>query len=135
MVGDSNADFDLVVVEFDGSNVQKTAPVIKRLQPSLRQRFPWAEYMPRAGWIPDGSKYPNPTCASLSLTNTYPRVWVQLLDRKQQKWALITIDAASFSASASEATQQPGADVHLIREETTPYWINVRHMKLCVLPF
>jgi hypothetical protein len=28
----------------------------KKLYPSLKERFPWMEYLPRAGWTPEGNK-------------------------------------------------------------------------------
>lgn len=57
MAGESNALIDVAVAEFDSSDLSKSSPVVKTLQPSLKERFPWCEYLARAGWTPSGDKF------------------------------------------------------------------------------
>eukprot|EP01133_Synstelium_polycarpum_P009021 gene9021-10579_t len=64
------------------------------------QAFPWLEYYVRAGWTIDGQ-----SC------------WVQLLDRKQQRIALVLIPYEDFNETE---TVYP-----VLIDETSSTWINV----------
>ncbi|XP_060809111.1 dipeptidyl peptidase 9 isoform X3 [Amyelois transitella] len=90
------------------------------LRTPLKEAFPWFEYLARVGWTPDG-KY----------------VWVQLLDRKQQRLELCLIPLSSFSAPFSYELADTAAppppvvpqkieDIQVLVSETAPdAWINV----------
>ncbi|XP_045506074.1 dipeptidyl peptidase 9 [Colias croceus] len=87
----------------------------------LKETFPWFEYLARVGWTPCGQF-----------------VWVQLLDRKQQRLELALIPLAEFSArtayTLAPAHMDSPADncvlsksqIQVLVRETAPdAWINV----------
>lgn len=106
------------------------------LRQPLKETFPWFEYLARVGWTPCGQY-----------------VWVQLLDRKQQRLELALIPLSEFSSPSSyERAPQPlaGARAHapdtaqqdthpvqeiqvLVSESAPDAWINV-HDILYFLP-
>ncbi|XP_073964130.1 dipeptidyl peptidase 9-like [Choristoneura fumiferana] len=98
------------------------------LRQSLRETFPWFEYLARVGWTPCGQY-----------------VWVQLLDRKQQRLELALIPVSEFvtpahyPAAPAQASPQPAGHVEeqqvqiLIQETAPDAWINV-HDILHFLP-
>lgn len=57
------------------------------------------------------------------------RVWFQLLDRIQQKFAFVTFPLSAFAESATNAI---GVEHDLIRAESTPIWYNVNNFIYCV---
>lgn len=82
-----------------------------------------------------------------SATNVFCRVWTQLLDRKQQRTAIIYIPLSKFDVVVSERTSNPTTgncsetDVEMrdpshpvsqqnglkiLYEETSDIWINVK---------
>lgn len=67
----------------------------KRLPCWFENNFPWAEYVPRVGF-----------------TNRGQRVWLQLLDRRQQRSCLVIVDPETISFT-------------VVRDETSPTWINI----------
>jgi dipeptidyl-peptidase 9 len=109
----------------------KSSPTIKRLKPTLKERFPWCEYMPRFGWTPNGEKYALHFHSGflkrlIDDASSLPfRIWVQLLDRKQQRSMLATIDVDQFVADGAVASSDANAGVTVLREENTKFWINV----------
>ncbi|CAH0730359.1 unnamed protein product, partial [Brenthis ino] len=99
------------------------------LKQSLKETFHWFEYLARVGWTPCGNY-----------------VWVQLLDRKQQRLELALVPRSAFAlrgryALAPEALQPPlvgeeGGNEHiqvLISEAAPDAWVNV-HDILHFLP-
>ncbi|KAL4714346.1 hypothetical protein ACJJTC_009698, partial [Scirpophaga incertulas] len=101
------------------------------LKNSLKEIFPWFEYLARVGWTPCG-KY----------------VWVQLLDRKQQRLELVLLSLRQFCApfvyerAPAHLSSGPIAndldekldDVQVLISESAPdAWINV-HDILHFLP-
>ncbi|XP_045781604.1 dipeptidyl peptidase 9 isoform X1 [Maniola jurtina] len=102
------------------------------LRQSLKETFPWLEYLARVGWTP---------------CNQY--VWVQLLDRKQQRLELAVVPVSEFSARASyenaPADMNPGEmnepilhnntqPIQVLVQESAPEaWVNV-HDILHFLP-
>ncbi|KAJ2808623.1 hypothetical protein H4R20_000757 [Coemansia guatemalensis] len=90
----------------------------------LRRRFPWCEYVARAGWLPDGDA-----------------VWLQLLDRAQQRTAVVRVALACFCAGEERAVDPLACDdtccaareatdarIDVLYEESQPHaWINVSH--------
>ncbi|XP_028168187.1 dipeptidyl peptidase 9-like, partial [Ostrinia furnacalis] len=103
------------------------------LRTPLKEAFPWFEYLARVGWTPCG-KF----------------VWVQLLDRKQQRLELALIPVEQFSTPvtyenapphlrnpspvAKEPLDQKPQDIQVLISESAPdAWINV-HDILHFLP-
>ncbi|CAG4948355.1 unnamed protein product [Parnassius apollo] len=95
----------------------------------LKEVFPWFEYLARVGWTPCG-KF----------------VWVQLLDREQQRLELALIPLSEFSSPTSyEDAEMPNSlpthndqkteqQIQVLVSETAPdAWINV-HDILYFLP-
>ncbi|XP_045541117.1 dipeptidyl peptidase 9 [Papilio machaon] len=96
----------------------------------LKEVFPWFEYLARVGWTPCGNF-----------------VWVQLLDREQQRLELVLIPLSEFSsptgyedADVSPTTSGHGNEerreqqIQVLISETAPdAWINV-HDILYFLP-
>ncbi|KAG9326037.1 hypothetical protein KVV02_000748 [Mortierella alpina] len=117
--GTPNAVSDLQIVEFIARQHEEDVvpePLHKRLwgRASLYKLFPWLEYIVRFGWLPDGES-----------------VWVQILDRRQQITAIITIPLDCFMSVAeqAESSDQKEDDIasriRVIYEEQSDYWINV----------
>lgn len=91
--GSANAKSKLKLVQFRLSESLKiTDACIKELQCPLTYAFPWAEYVVRVGWTPD-SKY----------------VWVQLVNRIQQRLDLVLIPLDNFCELYSSSSPSPGA--------------------------
>ncbi|CAH2261300.1 jg21969 [Pararge aegeria aegeria] len=102
------------------------------LRQSLKETFPWLEYLARVGWTP---------CSQY--------VWVQMLDRKQQHLELALVPVSEFSSRASydnapadmnpADTQEPVCvnntqQIQVLITETAPdAWVNV-HDILHFLP-
>ncbi|CAO3571878.1 unnamed protein product [Mortierella alpina] len=117
--GTPNAVSDLQIVEFVARQHEEDVvpePLHKRLwgRASLYKLFPWLEYIVRFGWLPDGES-----------------VWVQILDRRQQITAIITIPLNCFMSVAEQAESSDQAEddlasrIRVIYEEQSDYWINV----------
>ncbi|KAF9274516.1 dipeptidylpeptidase, partial [Mortierella alpina] len=117
--GTPNAVSDLQIVEFIAKQHEEDVvpePLHKRLwgRASLYKLFPWLEYIVRFGWLPDGES-----------------VWVQILDRRQQITAIITIPLDCFMSVAEQAESSDlkeddiASRIRVIYEEQSDYWINV----------
>ncbi|KAM9959236.1 hypothetical protein ACTFIR_000302 [Dictyostelium discoideum] len=78
----------------------------------LKTQFPWAEYITRAGWTPNGHS-----------------IYLQLLDRKQQHLALVMVPlhvfAEDYSSSSSSSSVKSIPKLPVLIEETTSVWINI----------
>jgi len=55
LVGMENAKSRLCLVEMDTTGGEMIVKK-KMLWPSLAQAYPWVEYVPRVGWMPDGKR-------------------------------------------------------------------------------
>lgn len=126
LAGDENAHFSLSIAELTGTSSVKSK--LRHLDPSLKERFPWCEYIPRLGWTPNGKS-----------------IWVQMLDRQQQHSVLITIDLDQFTdvepSDSKELWNQPSNlgkgvipwdpssplmnGISLVHSEATDLWVNV----------
>ncbi|OXA52726.1 dipeptidyl peptidase 9 isoform X2 [Folsomia candida] len=129
--GTANATSTLRFVQFE-LDMRQTIQNIHNfdLMYSIPQIFPWAEYVVRAGWVPEGT-----------------HVWTQLLDRQQQRLELIifpftltniniTDNAEIVSGNGDNCTAEnglPTAPVYVVYAERTDVWINV-HDILAFLP-
>lgn len=94
------------------------------LSTCLKLLFPWYEYLVRAGWTPDGQ-----------------HVWVQLLDRSQQRLELVLIPKNQFvrvtfpkvvSCNGSDYSRDQ-APFQVVTVEQSETWLNV-HDILKFLP-
>ena len=112
-VGKPNASAIPKIVEFAAKG--KKRPVQLSLQPpyTVKELFPWMEYIVRAGWLPDSKS-----------------VWLQLLDRTQKQTAVIRIPEELFVADGEPLHTSANSDIsksaiHVLYEEVSPYWINI----------
>ena len=121
--------------------------VVKRLwgEFSLAHRYPWIEYLPRLGWLPDGKRYvaAHGQCVrvggpDLAPTESVfvplpfpPSVYVQGLDRRQGRMVLLKLSVAEFMTEAEYNVRRHDDDVQALLnvpplfEETSDVWINV----------
>ncbi|CAH1971216.1 unnamed protein product [Acanthoscelides obtectus] len=91
------------------------------LQFSLAMLFPWMEYMVRVGWTPN-AEY----------------IWVQLLDRRQQRLELVLLSLSNFTEALPVFDDSTNAYlgspvVQVIYSQESNIWINV-HDILHFLP-
>ncbi|KAG0201366.1 dipeptidylpeptidase [Mortierella sp. GBA30] len=121
--GTTNAVSDLQIVEFIPRQYEEdvvSEPLHKRLwgRASLYKLFPWLEYIVRFGWLPDGDS-----------------VWVQILDRRQQVTAIVTVPLDCFMSVAEQAEStdqiedELASRIRVIYEEQSDYWINDRSLR------
>lgn len=90
----------------------KSAEIL-RLKASLSELFPWAEYIPRLGWLPDGSA-----------------VYAQIINRRQNHSLLLHIPVDFFAPKPFSSSP---AVVTVLRTERSEYWVNVNNL-LTFLP-
>ncbi|CAL7939267.1 unnamed protein product [Xylocopa violacea] len=116
--GTPNARSNLKMVQFRLTEALQIVDIeILELQYPLHLMFSWMEYMVRVGWTPD-AQY----------------VWVQLLDRKQQRLELVLLSIDNFcepppNVYNSENHFTPSsASVHVIYSEQSSIWINVNDL-------
>ncbi|XP_017752257.1 PREDICTED: dipeptidyl peptidase 9 [Eufriesea mexicana] len=116
--GTPNARSNLKMVQFRLTETLQIVDIeILELQYPLHIMFPWMEYMVRVGWTPD-AQY----------------VWVQLLDRKQQRLELVLLSIDNFcepppNVYNSENHFTPSsASVQVIYSEQSSIWINVNDL-------
>lgn len=113
-VGTSNARSNLKMVQFRLTETLQIVDIeILELQYTLQIMFPWMEYMVRVGWTPD-AQY----------------VWVQLLNRKQQKLELVLLSVDNFCESPTSmyTTKPSSASVQVIYSEQSTVWVNVNDL-------
>ncbi|XP_058802622.1 dipeptidyl peptidase 9 [Phymastichus coffea] len=116
--GTQNAKSNLKLVQF---KVTESSQIIDvetlELQYPLQHMFPWMEYLVRVGWMRDGR-----------------HIWLQLLDRKQQRLELVLLSVDNFcepppNVYNSENHFTPSsASVQVIYSETSQHWINVNDL-------
>ncbi|XP_031832018.2 dipeptidyl peptidase 9 [Nomia melanderi] len=116
--GTCNAKSNLKMVQFRLTETLQIVNIdILELQHSLHIMFPWMEYMVRVGWTPD-AQY----------------VWVQLLDRKQQRLELVLLSIDNFCEPPPNVYNwenhftPPTASVQVIYSEQSPTWINLNDL-------
>ncbi|XP_046431750.1 dipeptidyl peptidase 9 isoform X1 [Neodiprion fabricii] len=116
--GTSNARSNLKMVQFKLSEtVQVIDTEILELQYPLHIMFPWMEYVVRVGWTPD-AQY----------------VWVQLLDRRQQRLELVLLSVDNFCEPPPNVYNSENhfalssASVQVIYSQTSNIWINVNDL-------
>ncbi|XP_078040146.1 dipeptidyl peptidase 9 [Augochlora pura] len=116
--GTPNAKSFLKMVQFYITESQEIVDIdILELQYPLHMMFPWMEYMVRVGWTPD-AQY----------------VWVQLLDRKQQRLELVLLSIDNFfepppNLYSWENQFKPfSASIQAIYSERSSTWINLNDL-------
>ncbi|KAH8340890.1 hypothetical protein KR059_009332 [Drosophila kikkawai] len=126
--GSPNAKSKLKLVQFVLNEALQISEIaIKDLPYSLLAVFPWLEYIVRVGWTPDANY-----------------VWVQGLDRKQQRLDVILIPLDNFCESYSSQVSTPTDSIgdhswrslysrtitplQVIYMEHSESWINVHDM-------
>ncbi len=97
--GEPNARSKLKVVSFVAHKQLNQAPRTMTFPGLLTERIPWCEYVLRVGWLPCGES-----------------IWMWLLDRKQQRSALVTIDASATN----------DMNIEVVVEECSDIWINTK---------
>lgn len=116
--GTANSKSNLKLLEFSlNENLQMVHLKNLELQYPLSHMFPWMEYMVRAGWAPNKNY-----------------IWVQLLDRRQQKLELVVLSVDNFTEPPPnmyylENHVPPSSPpAHVIYSQTSDVWINVHDM-------
>ncbi|KAI4482250.1 hypothetical protein M0804_008801 [Polistes exclamans] len=112
--GMPNARSNLKMVQFRlTETLQIVDDEILELQYPLQIMFPWMEYMVRVGWTPD-AQY----------------VWVQLLDRKQQKLELVLLSVDNFCEPPTSVynTKSSSGSVQVLYSEQSAVWVNVNDL-------
>ncbi|XP_065212000.1 dipeptidyl peptidase 9-like isoform X2 [Planococcus citri] len=116
--GTANSKSNLKLIEFSlNENLQIVQIKNLELQYPLSYMFPWMEYMVRAGWAPNKDA-----------------IWVQLLDRRQQRLELVLLSVENFTEPPPnmyyiESHLPPASPpAHIIYSQTSDVWINVHDM-------
>ncbi|KAH7698153.1 CBR-DPF-3 protein, partial [Aphelenchoides avenae] len=108
LAGTANPITTLRLVSIDP---ESGAPIDKALHADLRKVVPWFEYIARVGWTADGEY-----------------VHLQLMDRQQNKLALVAVPRTAF-ISDNESGMQPTAEdsIRVLFDENSPVWINANN--------
>lgn len=122
--GCANSKSNLKMIQFKLNDNRQIVDVCNlELQFSLLMLFPWMEYLVRVGWTPD-SEY----------------IWVQLLDRKQQRLEVVLLSLTNFIEPLpnmydveNHCAQSLTPTVQVIYTQHTNIWVNV-HDLLHFLP-
>uniref|UniRef100_A0A1B0AJ65 Dipeptidyl peptidase 9 n=1 Tax=Glossina pallidipes TaxID=7398 RepID=A0A1B0AJ65_GLOPL len=125
--GTANAKSKLKIVQFVlNESLQIIDVCVKDLPYSLTVVLPWLEYIVRVGWTPD-SKY----------------VWIQAMDRKQQRLDLLLIPVDNFCETYSSSTSSPSGStehswkspysktispIQVLYTQLSDTWINVHDL-------
>ncbi|XP_014230063.1 dipeptidyl peptidase 9-like isoform X1 [Trichogramma pretiosum] len=116
--GTNNARSNLKMVQFKVTDTYQITDIeTLELQYPLHIMFSWMEYMVRAGWTKDGK-----------------HVWVQLLDRKQQRLDLVLILVDNFCETPpnvylSENRFSPlSGSIQVIYSQKNNVWVNVNDL-------
>ncbi|KAI8637275.1 hypothetical protein BD408DRAFT_424779 [Parasitella parasitica] len=110
--GKPNAQSTIKIVEFEIEESKNAQPVnIKHRQlwgkDEIKVLFPWAEYIVRFGWLPDGQS-----------------AWLQILSRDQQTSAVIKLHLDQFTTTVDNLCSDI-VRTEILWQETTTAWINV----------
>ncbi|XP_055378183.1 dipeptidyl peptidase 8 [Condylostylus longicornis] len=121
--GTPNAKSKLKMVQFRLNERLKISDIcVKDLPYSLSGVFPWLEYIVRVGWTPDSKN-----------------VWIQGLNRKQQRLDIILIPVDNFCDTYNSTPSSPASGDHswkspynkiisplqVIYSQTSDTWINI----------
>ncbi|XP_055857194.1 dipeptidyl peptidase 9 [Episyrphus balteatus] len=125
--GTPNAKSKLKMVQFVlNESLQISEICLKNLPYSMSVVLPWLEYIVRVGWTPD-SKY----------------VWMQAMDRKQQRLDLVLIPLDNFCETYSSTASSPSGSadhswkssysrsispLQILYSQQTDTWINVHDL-------
>lgn len=116
--GTPNSKSNLKMVQFRlNENMQIMDVDTLELQYPLSVMFPWMEYLVRAGWTPDSE-----------------HIWVQLLDRRQQRLELVLLSVDNFTEpppnmyNVENSLNPPTPAVQVIYTQYSDIWINVNDL-------
>ncbi|PSN50155.1 Dipeptidyl peptidase 8 [Blattella germanica] len=116
--GTPNSKSNLKMVQFRLNESMQIMDVdTLELQYPLSVMFPWMEYLVRVGWTPN-AEY----------------IWVQLLDRKQQRLELVLLSVDNFTEpppnmyNVENNLNPPTPAVQVIYTQHTDIWINVNDL-------
>ncbi|CAG9860999.1 unnamed protein product [Phyllotreta striolata] len=115
--GCANSKSYLKMIEFKvNEHLQIVDVCMLELQFSLSLLFPWMEYVVRAGWTPN-SEY----------------IWVQLLDRRQQRLELVLLSLSNFTEvlplyDDSTIIHHNSPIVQVIYSQESNIWVNVNDL-------
>ncbi|KAK6963499.1 dipeptidyl peptidase 8 [Biomphalaria glabrata] len=100
-----------IIISFSGAITQVEDIQVKDLcmKEALFDACPWAEYLSRAGWTPDG-KY----------------IYAVLIDRLQMRQAVMLISPSIFYTATTPGSCS--SFIQCIYEETSDIWINVHDL-------
>nr|CAD7590220.1 unnamed protein product [Timema genevievae] len=119
--GTPNSQSNLKLVQFvlrEGPQIVDVSTL--ELQYPLSVMFPWMEYLVRVGWTPNADY-----------------VWVQLLDRRQQRLELVLLSVDNFTEPPPNVykldtnlnpTTPVGQLIQVIYTQTCDIWINVNDL-------
>uniref|UniRef100_A0A158P706 Peptidase_S9 domain-containing protein n=1 Tax=Angiostrongylus cantonensis TaxID=6313 RepID=A0A158P706_ANGCA len=102
VAGTDNAISQLRIIMIDGNAVVDCG-----LKEPLKSRFPWVEYIARAGFLSDGKT-----------------VWVQVLNRTQSQASLILLPESEFEGFRSTG---PILNASIVKNEVSSAWINTHN--------
>ncbi|KAE9419256.1 hypothetical protein Angca_004828 [Angiostrongylus cantonensis] len=102
VAGTDNAISQLRIIMIDGNAVVDCG-----LKEPLKSRFPWVEYIARAGFLNDGKT-----------------VWVQVLNRTQSQASLILLPESEFEGFRSTG---PILNASIVKNEVSSAWINTHN--------
>ncbi|VDL74886.1 unnamed protein product [Nippostrongylus brasiliensis] len=102
VAGTNNAVSELRLIVIDGDNVIDCA-----MKTPLKKRFPWVEYIARAGFLNDGTT-----------------VWVQVMNRTQSEAALILLPESEFEGFSASG---PVREACIVKDEVSSAWINTHN--------
>lgn len=102
VAGTDNAASELRLVVVDGNTVVDCA-----LKTPLKVRFPWIEYIARAGFLNDGKT-----------------IWIQAMNRVQSQVALILLPESEWEGFSTEG---PIREACIMKEEVSRAWINTHN--------
>ncbi|KHJ78115.1 dipeptidyl peptidase IV protein [Oesophagostomum dentatum] len=100
VAGTENHTSQLRLVIIDGNTVLDCG-----LKVDLKARYPWVEYIARAGFLNDGKT-----------------IWIQIMNRTQSQAALVILPESEFEGITSSG---PVREAQILKDEVSTAWINV----------
>lgn len=96
------------------------------LKVPLKMRYPWVEYIARAGFLNDGKTWvqhcKNSKIFNEIATSDNIRIWVQIMNRTQSQAALVILPESEFEGISSSG---PIREACIVKDEVSTAWINV----------
>ncbi|KFD48369.1 hypothetical protein M514_10781 [Trichuris suis] len=83
----------------------------------FRTLFPWAEYLVKCGWYPDGTA-----------------IWLLLMDRLQRTVRLVYVPLHCFQIESSSAETGGKCGITIVYEETSNHWLPIHNSLVFLEP-